>query len=120
MRYPGSEQIGLSKKLLARYPFADIRSHQEWIEPKPREAEGLPPYAGGIAGKVRFFYLLNTFARNLFVRELEPDVRYRAFWFDPVGGTETPIGEVKPESDGRWNVPKLPGVWDFVLVLERT
>jgi hypothetical protein len=120
MRYPGSEQIGASKKLLARYEFSEIRSHQEWIEPRPNEAGGLPPYAGGIAGKVRFFYFLNTFARNLFVRELEPDVNYRAFWFDPVGGTETQIGSVKPESDGRWNVPQLPGVWDFVLVLERT
>jgi hypothetical protein len=119
MHYPGSAQVGFGKKLLERYEYWKIEPHPEWIEPRPREAESLPPFAAGIPGRLRLVYLWNTFARNQFVRKLEPGVKYRAFWFDPVSGEETRIGEVEGDATGSWNLPALPGVWDWVLVLER-
>jgi hypothetical protein len=119
MRYPGSAQVGLGKKLLARYPFWRIEPHPEWVDPRPREAENLPPYCAGIPGELRLVYMLNSFARSLTVRDLEPGVKYRAFWFDPVSGRETRIGDVDPSPGGTWRLPVMPGVWDFVLVLER-
>jgi hypothetical protein len=119
MHYPGSAQVGLSKQLLERYPFWKIEPHPDWLDGKKPGSEDLPPFAGGIPGQVRFIYTWHSFARNLVVHRLEPGVRYRAFWFDPVSGGRTTIETVDITADGDWRPNGTPGVWDYVLVMER-
>ena len=68
---------------------------------------------------MRFVYTWHSFARNLVVHKLEPGVRYRAFWFDPVTGNPSAAGAVDPSPEGDWRPDRLPGVWDHVLVIER-
>jgi hypothetical protein len=52
------------------------------------------------------------------VKALEADVSYRAFYFDPISGGETDLGDVTPDSTGTWQAPMLPVCQDWVLVLE--
>ena len=53
------------------------------------------------------------------VKQLEPDVCYRAFLFNPVDGSEHDLGEVTPDAAGSWKTPGSPPLFqDYVLVLE--
>jgi hypothetical protein len=119
MNYPGGRQVGLSKQLLARYPFWKIEPHPEWLDQKKPGNEDIPPFAGGIPGEMRFIYTWHSFARNIVIHKMERDVRYRAFWFDPVTGNRTAATPVEASVDGDWRPEHIPGVWDHVLVMER-
>ncbi|MBU4366728.1 MAG: DUF4038 domain-containing protein, partial [Kiritimatiellae bacterium] len=123
---PGSEQLGLAKRLLARYPWWQFEPHPEWTEPGwTKELNDLPftcgrhdvPMAAGIPRKVRFIYIpLGTWLQ--WVKEIEKKVRYRAKFFNPVNGDEQNLGEVKPDAKGNWKCPRMPMFQDWVLVLE--
>jgi len=89
MNYPGSTQLGLGKKLLEQYPWADFEPHPEWVE--------AGCFAAGIPGQVRFVYLPRRNVYNwsgLTVKQLERDVPYRAFYFNPTNGKRYALGTV--------------------------
>jgi len=89
MNYPGATQIGLGKKLLEKYPWHRFEPHLEWTE------EG--SFAAGIPGEVRFIYQPR---RNIYnwkgtvVNEVETDVPYSAYYFDPATGRRFDQGKV--------------------------
>jgi hypothetical protein len=88
MNYPGSTQLGLGKRLLEQYPFARFEPHPEW-------AEGC--FAAGIPGEVRVIYLPRRGVYNwsgLVVRQLERDVPYHAFYFNPTNAKRYDLGTV--------------------------
>ncbi|MBO7744629.1 DUF4038 domain-containing protein [Paenibacillus sp. MWE-103] len=118
---PGSKQVGLSKRLLARYDWWRFERHPEWLNPVPDDADVYArPYAAGIPGEVRIVYApIHSVFPGLTVRELEPDVPYRAFLFDPATGEEYDLGRIVPEAGGTWPTGSLPVFHDWVLVLER-
>ena len=120
MRLPGSGQLGLGKRLLQRYPWWDFKPHQEWVDPAANKENPWRHYAAGIPGQVRVIYMYQqVWGRTVHVRHIEPDVQYRAFFFHPSTGEETPLGLVTPEADGSWLIPQQPEVHDWLLVLER-
>jgi len=90
MNYPGATQIGLGKKLLEEYPWYRFEPHPEWAE--------AGSFAAGIPGEVRFIYQPR---RNIYnwngtvVKNLERDVAYSAFYFDPASGRRFDQGMVK-------------------------
>jgi len=89
MQYPGSGQLGLGKRLLEQYRWADFEPHPEWVE------DGC--FAAGIPGEVRIVYLPRRNVYNwsgLVVRQLERDVPYHAFYFNPTNGTRYALGTV--------------------------
>ena len=53
--------------------------------------------------------------QTLFRTLIQP--RYTARWFDPAGGTYTPLEDVVPQ-DGVWTAPVKPGEGDAILVLQ--
>jgi len=121
MNYPGATQVGLGKKLLQEYPWHRFEPHPEWAE------EG--SFAAGIPGEVRFIYLPR---RNIYnwsgptVKNLEPDVDWHVYYFDPATGRKFDQGTIKASTrvgdktakpvDFKKNVPSPQ---DWVLVLER-
>jgi hypothetical protein len=118
MNYPGSTQIGLGKKLLEKYPWSRFEVHPEWVE------EGC--FAAGIPGEVRIIYLPR---RNIYnwsgpkVLDLDPDVNWHAYYFDPASGRifdQGGIHAVESKSgqpvDFQRNVPSPQ---DWVLVIEK-
>lgn len=90
MAYPGSTQLGLCKKLLEEFPWHHFEPHPEWAE------EGC--YAAGIPREVRFIYQPSRGIYNwqgVVVKEVEADVPYTAFYFDPATGRRFDQGKVK-------------------------
>jgi hypothetical protein len=120
MRLPGSMQLGLGKRLLQRYAWWEFKPHQEWVEPAASKDNYWLHYAAGIPGQVRFIYTYQqVWGRKVHVKNIEPDVQYRAFFFNPGTGQEYPLGTVTPEADGSWLVPQQPELRDWMLVLEK-
>jgi len=123
MHYPGCVQISLGKKLLEEYPWWRFESHPEWVEPhssthsephpewydnhkKWAEMKGRSdlPFAAGIPGQVRFIYMPGNDSYKLVaptVRQLEPDVDYRAFLFEPMWGKRIDLGKVRKTPSGQ-------------------
>jgi hypothetical protein len=119
-RLPGSMQLGLGKRLLQRWEWWRFLPHPEWVEPRAAAPDYLRGYAAGIPGMVRVFYFarpLAPWSAPVHLHELEKDVTYRAFFWDPSHGREYPVGLVRgPEP---WRVPQPPIMRDWVLVLEQ-
>lgn len=115
---PGSGQVGLGANLLRSYEWWRFEPHPEWAEPHWTHENYELAYAAGISGQVRFLYLpapANTLPK---VKGLETGVRYKAFFFNPSDGVRHSLGDVAAES-GEWQVPQVPAMRDWVVVLER-
>ena len=121
MNYPGSAQLGLGKKLLEKYPWSRFESHPEWVE-KGR-------FAAGIGGEVRIIYVPR---RNIYnwsgptVTNLEPDVDWHVYYFDPATGRNLDQGTIKASAKADLKTAKrvsfkknVPSPQDWVLVFER-
>ena len=121
MNYPGSTQLGIGKKLLGRYPWWRFEPHPEWVE--------AGCFAAGIPGEVRFIYLPR---RNIYnwngpeVKNLEPDVDWHLYYFDPATGRKFDEGIIKATAKAGDKDAKpvsfkknVPSPQDWVLVLER-
>jgi len=126
MHFPGSGQVGLGKKLLCRYEWWRFEPHPEWAAFSFKSTYDIGKgcesvtHTAGIPGKVRIVYIPTRIYSwtGPIVKQLERDVRYHAFYFDPIRAKEYKLGEVKPEGDGTWQAPMLPVCQDWVLVLE--
>jgi hypothetical protein len=121
MNYPGSTQMGLGKKLLEQYPWWRFQPHPEWVNPDC--------FAAGIPGEVRFIYQPK---RNIYnwngplVKNLEPDVNWHVYYFDPVRGRKFDEGTIKASAKAGDTTAKplryghdVPSPQDWVMVLER-
>jgi hypothetical protein len=77
----------LGKRLIEKYPWWRFESHPEWAK------EG--SFAAGIPGEVRFIYQPKRGIYNWNgprVKNLERDVSYAAFYFDPASGRRFDLG----------------------------
>lgn len=116
-RFPGSAQLGIAKRLLTRYEWWRFEPHPEWVEPHWTEKDYVDAYAAGIPGSVRIFFFPAWHSPT--VKSLEPDIRYKAFFFDPVNGREYPLPSVEPDGQDAWKPAPPPIFQDWVLVMER-
>ena len=121
MNLPGSAQMGLGAKFLARYPWWRFEPHPEWTDRPATPENYLANYAAGIPRKVRFVFLpVRSYNWNgPLLRHMEPGTRYRALYFDPVTGQEHPLGDAEGNAEGEWQAPKVLIGHDWVLVMER-
>ncbi len=123
MNYPGAVQVGIGKKLLEEYAWSRFEPHPEWAEKDC--------YAAGIPGEVRLIYQPRRTIydwKGTVVKDLECDVPYSAFYFDPATGRrfdQAPVTVVanrradhEPPT-GVYAASDLPSPQDWVLVLER-
>jgi len=137
MNYLGSTTLPIGKELLERYQWWKFEPHQEWVEPagtsltEPHDTwynpvdkwnqlngQHMLPYAAGVPGEVRVIYIPYGVPTPQ-VRNLESDVTYEAFYFNPLNGTEHDLGTVEPTS-GTWQAPDIPSTAvDWVLVLKK-
>lgn len=118
----GSKHVGLGKQLLERYQWWRFEPHQEWIFPSATDEDYFQPYAAGIPGEIRLFYFPRPVVAwrkgSYTVRQLEPNIKYHAYYLDPITGKEFPVGDVESTPEGNWVVPSSPILQDWVLVLE--
>lgn len=112
MNYPGATQLGIGRKLLEQYPWAKFEPHPEW-------APGC--YAAGIPGEVRFVYLPRRDIYNWDgpeVKDLELDVNWQVYYWDPATGRKFDEGTFKPTKDAPAFKKNVPSPQDWVLVFE--
>lgn len=123
-RLPGSQQLGLSCKLLQLFPWWRFEPNQNWVDPSGSPEHVTAPFAAGVPGEIRFIYFYNpTFPWSSHchtVTMLEPDIEYKALFWDPRTGDAHNLGTVKPDANGRWNVPLQPTFSDWLLILDAT
>lgn len=116
---PGSQQLGFGKALLERFSWWECEPHPEWISHPATADDRHQAYMAGIPKRLRIlFYPANiawiAWQQKLVIQDLEKDIQYEAFYFDPKTGLETPLGVTMSES---YVVPKPPIFQDWVLVL---
>jgi hypothetical protein len=116
-KLPGSEQIGIGKALLMRYPWWDFEPHPDWVEGHATKENVRAPFCAGIPENVRIIYIPGF--SGALIKNIEPNITYRAFYMDPQSGDETNLGEIKPDSEGKWRSPNPPIFQDHILVLEK-
>lgn len=114
---PGSGQLGLAKELLTRYSWWKIEAQPDKIEPHWSKDNYWQPFAARIPGEVILAFSPAPFTALTF-NQLEAG-SYRAFFFNPSDGSETPIGTIRPDEAGRWKAPEFPIFRDWVVVLEK-
>jgi len=121
MNYPGSTQLGIGKRLLEKYRWSRFESHPEWVEKAC--------FAAGIPGEVRIIYMPR---RNIYnwsgptVKNLEADVDWHVYYFDPATGRKFDQGTIKASAKADDETAKpvgfkkdVPSPQDWVLVFER-
>jgi hypothetical protein len=106
---PGSTQLGLARKFLMNLDWHLMEPHPEWVEGDAAGAAGVPRV-------LRLVYSPMVWDPPR-LKELETDVTYDAFYFDPVIGAEHRLGTVVPEVDGTWMPPVFPEMHDWVILL---
>ncbi len=117
MRLPGSRQIGLGGAFIRRYPWWELRRHNEWIDESGNPEDPYGRVAMGIPGKLRIVYAPMCWDAPR-VKGIESDAKYRAYYVDPCTGRQTDLGQVQAGPDGIWTPPLPPEVHDWLLVLE--
>lgn len=121
-RLPGAEQLGVAKRTLERFDWANFAPHLEWIEPHQTAEKRIAPYAAGIPGQARVFYFPAesswvAWRGQMSVKALEAGVTYRASFVDPISGAAHDLGSVAGPAD--YIVSKPPVFQDWALILER-
>ena len=89
MNYPGSAQMGLCAKFLEQYSWEKFEPHPEWTD------ETL--YSAGIPGEIRMVYMPRPPAyqwEGFKVYDLEKNIPYHVFFFDPSTGRTFDRGTV--------------------------
>jgi len=117
MQLSGSRQVGLAAQLWRRFKFWEFERHPEWLAPEQSAEVWHCATCTGIPRRIRVCYLPFTWSPPV-IRALEPDVKYRAWYWDTRTGKVTDLGSVKPDNEGNWQAPKSPSVQDWLLVLE--
>ena len=108
---PGLDDSGWPKaKVAARYGAGP------WGKFAGGPDQYVVPYAMGIDRAVRVIYVPQ--ARAVLVKELEPDIRYSAYYFDPATGERTPGPKVNAVAGEGCRIDPPAFGHDWVLVLE--
>ena len=120
---PGSRQIGYIKQYLTRFDWWRFEQHPEWVE-QPCSLENLDGhFAMGIPREVRLLFKPHfggDFWGEVLLKEIEPDVRYRAERMNPITGEVTDLGKVTPDAEGNFRMPRIDAFQDWVYALVRT
>lgn len=114
---PGARQVALGGHLMTRFPWWQFEQHPEWTNGGSKPNDPYGNSAAGIPRKLRVIYGPMCWDGPE-VRRLEPDVRYRATYFDPCTGAEHDLGVIQPDLDGKWCSPIPPECHDWILVLQ--
>lgn len=117
MNLPGSGQVGLGGKFLARFPWWELQRQSSWYDQPKDEFDAYGVVVAGIPRKLRIAYVPMCWNPPT-IKAIESDVQYTAYYFDPVTGNEIALGPVTPDADGKWTPPHPPEVHDWIVVMQ--
>jgi hypothetical protein len=115
---PGSEQVGLGRRVLERYDWWRLEPEPDAVEPHWSDENYYAPHAAVIPGQCIIIYMPRPWSRPT-VRCLQPGAEYRAFYVDPMTGAEYESGQVTADEDGIWpGGGRIPIYRDLLLIVE--
>lgn len=112
---PGSRQVGFGGAFMHRFPWWAFEPRPDWISDTEVDVVYCA-VAVGIPGKLRVIYMPMVWTPCLVIN-IEPDIAYTAYWFDPLTGADVDIGPVEASEDGAWTAPIPPVCHDWLLVM---
>ena len=101
-----------------RFPWWQLDNHPEWVEQKREQTDRRAIRCMGIPRRLRLLYVPLLWTPPV-LKDIEPDVKYRAYYFDPCTGARYDLGSVTADENGNWkpaNPP--PEAHDWIIVLE--
>ena len=114
---PGSDQLGLAKKLLLRYSWWKLVARPEMVEPHWTNGNYWQAFAGHIPGEAVIAFC-PVGRKAVAFKSLEAGA-YRGFFFNLSDGTEQAFGDVRPDANGNYQAPEFPIFRDWVIVLHQ-
>ena len=122
---PGSLQLGYGKRLLETVDWWLLEPHPEWVEPCQTPEQRIGVYAAGIPGRLRILYVpaeqvWALWSGKMKLKQLEPDVDYRAQFWDPKRGAAHQLGKIRGDAGGEYVLPKPPMFQDWVILLQQS
>ncbi|HQM39607.1 MAG TPA: DUF4038 domain-containing protein [Clostridia bacterium] len=121
MNLDGSKHISHCMKYLTSFEWWNFKYHPEWVE-KPCSLDACDGhFSASIPGKIRVIYKPHfggSFFGEINVLNIEKDVNYKAYRFNPITGKETPLGDVTPDIEGKWKFPRVDAFQDWIYVLK--
>jgi hypothetical protein len=118
MHYQGSRSVGIIKSLFEEFDWWNIEKHPEWLENSLNGENYKKSVAGGVPGKYRIFYLIAQANPFGIVQNLEKDIVYECFFYCPITGEKSPIGDFSGDKDGRFIIPMPPLMHDWIFVMK--
>jgi hypothetical protein len=118
MYYEGSNSVGIIKRLFEEFDWWNIEKHPEWLEDSWNGENYKKSVAGGVPGKYRFFYLIAKTSPFGTVLNLEKDIIYECFFYCPVTGKRSLIGNFSGDKEGKFIIPMPPLMHDWIFVMK--
>jgi hypothetical protein len=118
MHYKGSSSVGMIKSIFEKFDWWHIEKHPEWLENSLHKENYKKSVVGGIPGKYRIFYLIarpNPFG---VVQNLEKDIIYECFFYCPITGENSPVGNFSGDKDGKFIIPMPHLMHDWIFVMK--
>jgi hypothetical protein len=130
MALPGSANLGLARRFLARLEWWRLEPHPEWVAPHWSKDSYTAGYCAGIPGELLLAYFPHMPWERTTVRGLMPGSRYRAVFVNPANHREYPLAPITADADGSWLVQEgatpngplrlaFPLYQDWLLLLQR-
>lgn len=99
-RLPGSQHLGVAKRVLEQFRWWRFERHDEWADPIADEERPMAAYAAGIPGEVRIVFVpaesvWTIWSGTMQITHLEPDTTYQASFVDPKTGEASALGDVR-------------------------
>ena len=115
--YSGSKQVGIGKRILEQYKWWTLKPAPELIE---TSGKGIfAPYSAVIGDDCRIIYMHNFPASYRSSRIIQLEGNYRVTYHDPITGDMHDFGIIKPDDQGKWELPTPPVMQEWVIVLKR-
>lgn len=115
---PGSKQVALGGQFIMKFPWWQLENHPEWVEQRHEQTDRRAIRCVGIPRCLRLLYVPLLWTPPV-LKSIEPDIKYRAYYFDPCTGARYDLGSVTADENGNWQAAKPPPeAHDWLIVLE--
>lgn len=121
LQLKGAQHINLGKQLLESFPWQTLEPIHTQLSPIPSLNEAKAPRMAGIDDTLRIVYFYGGLApwdKQYSITKLIKKTNYKADFWNPRTGVYHTIGMIETDYQGRWEIPTLPTLEDWVVVLE--
>jgi hypothetical protein len=120
---PGGNQMQILKMFFNSFEWNKLEPRfddPKWIEinaSDKREREKV--VLASISNKKFVLYLYGDKEVSVTIKNLDPQIKYKAEWFDPRNGSFTDAGKSTMINTPSWSIPAKPSSDDYLLILNK-